>query len=72
MTILSYAVNKVSATEKERNLVQGKHLKTALRAYGVSSTCNRSSWVEIDKSGSGKVDKLLSAVDVLNKQFNSL
>ena len=43
MRILSYAVNKVSATEKERNLVQGKHLKTALRACGVSSTCNRSS-----------------------------
>ena len=37
------AVTKASATEKERNLVQGKHQnKKALRVYEVSSTCNRS------------------------------
>ena len=71
------AVTKASATEKERNLVQGKHQnKKALRVYEVSSTCNRSGQVEmdnkVDNSGSGKVDKLLSAVDALTKQDNSL
>ena len=35
------AVTKASATEKERNLVQGKHYKKALRVYEVSSTFNR-------------------------------
>ena len=71
------AVTKASATEKERNLVQGKHQnKKALRVYEVSSTCNCSGQVEmdnkVDNSGSGKVDKLLSAVDALTKQVNSL
>ena len=71
------AVTKASATEKERNLVQGKHQnKKALRVYEVSSTCSRSGQVEmdnkVDNSGSGKVDKLLSAADALTKQVNSL
>ena len=70
------AATKASATEKETNLVQGKHHKKTLRVYEVSSTCNRSNQVEmenkIDNSGSGKVDKLLSAVDALPKEVNSL
>ena len=70
------AVTKPSTTEKERNLVQGKHHKKALRLYQVSDTCNRSGQAEmgnkVDNSGSGKVDKLLSAVDALTKQVNSL
>ena len=71
------AVTKASATEKERNLVQSKHHnKKALRVYEVSSTCNRSGQAEmdnkVDNSGSGKVNKLLSAVDALTKQVNSL
>ena len=71
------AVTKASATEKERNLVQGKHHnKKALRVYKVSSTCNRSGQAEmdnkVDNAGSGKVDKLLSVVDALTKQVNSL
>ena len=71
------AVTKASATEKERNLVQGKHQnKKALRVYEISSTCNRSGQVEmdnkVDNSGSGKVDKFLSVVDALTKQVNSL
>ena len=69
------AVTKFSATEKERNLVQGKHQnKKALRVYEVSSTCSRSGQVEMDNKvdNSGKVDKLLSAVDALTKQVNSL
>ena len=71
------AVTKASATEKEGNLVQGKHHnKKALRVYEVSSTCKRSGQAEmdnkVDNSGSGKVDKLLSAVDALTKQVNSL
>ena len=44
--------------------------------YEVSSTSNRSGQVEmdskVDNSGTGKVDKLLSAVDALTKQVNSL
>ena len=32
------AVTKASTTEKERNLVQGKHHKKALRVYKVSGT----------------------------------
>ena len=44
--------------------------------YEVSSTCNRSGQadtdIKVDNYGSGKVDKLLSAVDALNKQVNSL
>ena len=70
------AVTKSSATEKERNLVQGKHHQKVLRVYEVSSTCNRSGQadmdIKVDNYGSGKVDKLLSAVDALNKQVNSL
>ena len=70
------AATKASATEKETNLVQGKHHKKTLRVYEVSSTCNRSNQVEmenkIDSSGSGKIDKLLSAVDALPKEVNSL
>ena len=54
------AVTKPSTTEKERNLVQGKHHKEALRVYQVSDTCNRSGQAEmdneVDNSGSGKVD----------------
>ena len=69
------AVTKASATEKERNLVQGKQHKKGIRVYEISSTCNRSNQAEmdnnIDKSGSGKVDKLLSAVEALTKQVNS-
>ena len=72
------AVTKASATEKERNLVQG--ISTKIRKLCV---CMRSvahaigpGQVEmdnkVDDSGSGKVDKLLSAVDVLTKQVNSL
>ena len=68
------AVTKASATEKERNF---KHQnKKALRAYEVTSTCNRSGQAEmdnkVDNSGAGKVDKLLSDVDALTKQVNSL
>ena len=63
-------VTTASATEKGRNL------KKALRVYEVSGTCNRSGRAEmdnkVDNSGSGKVDKLLSAVDVVTKQVNSL
>ena len=70
------AVTKASATEKERNLVQGKHHKKALRVYEVSTTSNRSGQVEMgnkdDNSAFGKVDKLLSAVDALITQVNSL
>ena len=70
------AATKPSANEKERNLIQGKHHKKALRVYEVSSTSNRSGQVEmdskVDNSGTGKVDKLLSAVDALTKQVNSL
>ena len=70
------AVTKASATERERNVVQGKHYKKALRVYEVSGTCNRSGQAEmgnkVDNSGSVKVDKLLSAVDALAKQVNSL
>ena len=67
------AVIKASATEKERNLVQGKHHKKVLRVYEVSSTFSRPSQVEnVDNSGSVKVGKLLSAVDALTKQVNSL
>ena len=70
------AVTKASATEKERNLVQGKRQKKALRVYEVSDTCNRSGQAEmdnkVDNSGSEKVDKILSAVDALIKQVNSL
>ena len=66
------AVTKASAAEKERNLVQGKHHKKVLRMYEFSSTCNRSVQAEmsnkVDNSGSGKVDKRLSAVDALTKQ----
>ena len=65
------AVTKASAIEKERNLVQGKHDKKALRVYEVGSTSNRLGQVEMDnkaeKSGSGKVDKRLSPVDALTK-----
>ena len=70
------AVTKPSTTEKERNLVQRKHHKKALRVYQVSDTCNRSGQGEmdnkVDNSGSGKVDKLLSAVDALIKQVRSI
>ena len=63
-------VTTASATEKGRNL------KKALRVYEVSGTYNRSGRAEmdnkVDNSGSGKVDKLLSAVDVVTKQVNSL
>ena len=66
------AVTRASATEKERNLVQGKHHKKVLRVYEFSSTCNRSGQVEmdnkVDNSGSSKVDKRLSAVNALTKQ----
>ena len=70
------AVTKASDIEKERNLVQGKHHKKALRVYEVSGTCNRSHQTEMDdkvnNSGSGKVHKLRSVVDALTKQVNSL
>ena len=70
------AVTKASANEKERNLLQGKHHKKALRVCEVSSTSSRSGQAEIDNkienSGSGKVDKYLSAVDALTKQVNSV
>ena len=70
------AVTKASATENERNLVQSKHHKIALRVYEVSSTCNRSDQTEmdnkVDNSGSEKVAKFLSAVDALTKQVISL
>ena len=70
------AVSEVQATEKERNLVQGKYHQKAPRVYEVSSICNRSGQTEmdskIDNSGSGKVDKLLSAVDAITNQVNSL
>ena len=70
------AVTKTSATEKERNLVHGKHHKKALRVYEVSGTCNRPGQAEMDHkfntSSSGKVDKLLSAVNALTKQVKSL
>ena len=70
------AVTKASATENERNLVQSKHHKKAMRVYEISSTCNRSCQVEmdnkVDNSGSGKVNKLLFAVEDLTKQVNSL
>ena len=71
------AITKASATEKERKLVQSKHHnKKALHVYEVSSTCNRSGQAEmenkVDNSDSGKVDKLLSAVDALTMQVNSL
>ena len=43
--------------------------------YEFSSTCNKSGQAEmdnkVDNSGSGKVDKLFSAIDVLTKQVNS-
>ena len=42
------AVTKTSATEKERNLVQGKHHRKALHVYEVSGTCNRSGQAEMD------------------------
>ena len=38
---LVVAVTKASSTKEERNLVQGKHHKKALRVYEVSGTCNR-------------------------------
>ena len=70
------AVTKTSATEKERNLVHGKHHKKALRVYEVGGTCNRPGQAEMDhkfnNSSSGKVDKLLSAVNALTKQVKSL
>ena len=70
------AVTKTSATEKERNLVHGKHHKKALRVYEVGGTCNRPGQAEMDHkfntSSSGKVDKLLSAVNALTKQVKSL
>ena len=70
------AVTKASAIEKERNLVQGKHHKKALRVYEVGGTCNRPSQAEMDHkfntSSSGKVDKLLSALNALTKQVKSL
>ena len=70
------AVTKTSATEKERNLVHGKHHKKALRVYEVGGTCNRPSQAEMDHkfntSSSGKVDKLLSALNALTKQVKSL
>ena len=69
------AVTKTSATEKERNLVHGKHHKKALRVYEVGGTCNRPGQAEMDHkfntSSSGKVDKLLSAVNALTKQVKS-
>ena len=37
------AGTEASDTKNERNLVQGKHNKKALRVYEVSSTSNRSS-----------------------------
>ena len=59
--------------EKERNLVQAKHHKKVLRVYEVSSTFSRPGQVEnVDKSGSVKVGTLLSAVDALTKQVDSL
>ena len=68
------AAAKASVTEKERNLVQGKHHKKALRVYEVSGRSNRSGQTEMGNqdgnSGSGKVDKLLSAVDTLTKKVN--
>ena len=67
---------KPSANEKERNVIQGKHHKKALRVYEVSSTSNRSGQVEmdnkVDNSGTGKVDKFLSAADAPTKQVSSL
>ena len=70
------AVTKASATEKERNLVQGKHHRKTLRVYEVSGSCNRPSQAEMDdkvnNSGSREVDEPLSAVDALTKQVNSL
>ena len=48
------AVTKASTTEKERNLVQGKHHKKALRVYKVSGTWDRSGQAEMDN----KVDTL--------------
>ena len=70
------AVTKTSATEKERNLVHGKHHKKALRVYEVGGTCNRPGQAEMDHkfntSSSGKVDKLLSALNALTKQVKSL
>ena len=70
------AVTKTSATEKERNLVHGKHHKKAVRVYEVGGTCNRPSQAEMDHkfntSSSGKVDKLLSALNALTKQVKSL
>ena len=44
---LTVALTKASATEKERNLVQGKHHKKDLRVYEVSSTCHISSQAEM-------------------------
>ena len=70
------AVTKTSATKKERNLAHGKHHKKALRVYEVGGTCNRPGQAEMDHkfntSSSGKVDKLLSAVNALTKQVKSL
>ena len=70
------AVTKASATEKERNLVQGKHHRKTLRVYEVSGSCNRPSQAEMDdkvnNSGSREVDEPLSAVDALTKQVNRL
>ena len=61
---------------KKKNLVQGKHHKKTLPVYEVGSTYNRSGQAvtdyKVDKSGSGKVDKLLCVVDALTKQVNSL
>ena len=40
-TDLIAAVTEASATEKERNLVQGKHQKKALCVYEISSISNK-------------------------------
>ena len=61
------AVTKASATEKERILVQGKS-KKSVRVYEVGSTSGKSG----QPSENDKVDKLLSAVDALTKQVDSL
>ena len=70
------AGTEASDTKNERNLVQGKQNKKALRVYEVSSRSNRSSQAgmnkKVDTSNSGKFDKLLSAVDALTKEVNSI
>ena len=63
---LSAAVSKATASEKERNLALGKKKQLKVYETGGLKTSNSPS------NSNNKVDKLVSAVELLTKQVSTL